>query len=499
MPPPYLEIHWRKSVNGSFDEMDMDDMFDRNLDDEEEDCDDVDDDDDEGIWSEENRNNNASTVWRLNQQQMAQNKSNINNNRIKRTSADANMEDLNDAKDGLDIQSISSVKGELWYHKNDNNSDEKMTTENDQQPNKKTVSLENFEIMKVIGKGSFGKVFLVRDKAAGSLHALKVLKKDYIISKNQVEHTKTERSVLGYIHHPYIVGLTMAFQTADKLFFVLDYCAGGELFFHLGKVGRFPEDRAKFYAAQITLALEYVHSLDIVYRDLKPENVLLDSAGNIRLTDFGLSKEGVSDHSTGASSFCGTPEYIAPEVLARLGHGRAVDWWSLGALLYEMICGLPPFYSRNRETMFEKIMKADLTFPPFMSENAKSILSRLLVRDPKMRLGSCERDADELKEHPFFSDIDWVGLLAGRIPSPWTPHVSGSLDTSQFDQEFTSMLPIVSPDVRGAYFGSLDRKFEGFTYVDDSNIMTQMAQLQQMNTLSSSFRSGSSTLMATRR
>lgn len=284
----------------------------------------------------------------------------------------------------------------------------------------------------------------------------------------------------------------MAFQTPDKLFFVLDYCAGGELFFHLGKVGRFPEDRAKFYAAQITLALEYVHSLDIVYRDLKPENVLLDAAGNIRLTDFGLSKEGVSDHSSGASSFCGTPEYIAPEVLARLGHGRAVDWWSLGALLYEMICGLPPFYSRNRETMFEKIMKADLTFPPFMSENAKSILSRLLVRDPKMRLGSCERDAAELKEHPFFSDVDWVGLLEGRIPAPWTPHVSGSLDTSQFDQEFTSMLPIVSPDVRDAYFGSLDRKFEGFTYVDDSNIM------QHMTNLASSVRSGTSaTLMAT--
>ena len=153
--------------------------------------------------------------------------------------------------------------------------------------------------MKVIGKGSFGKVFLVRDKARGSLHALKVLKKDYIIRKNQVEHTKTERSVLGYMHHPFIVGLTMAFQTNDKLFFVLDYCAGGELFFHLGKVGRFPEDRARFYAAQITLALEYIHGRDIIYRDLKPENVLLDQYGNARLTDFGLSKEGVTDHSTG--------------------------------------------------------------------------------------------------------------------------------------------------------------------------------------------------------
>jgi len=217
-----------------------------------------------------------------------------------------------------------------------------------------------------------------------------------------------------------------------------------------------------------------VHARDIIYRDLKPENVLLDQHGNVRLTDFGLSKEGVSDHSTGATSFCGTPEYIAPEVLLRQGHGRAVDWWSLGALLYEMITGLPPFYSRNRETMFEKIMKAELSFPPFMTENAKNLLGRLLVRDPKERLGSGERDAQvpprrpvvttphgvhplthppthththththtrtrtrptvcmqELKEHPFFVDVDWDGLSAGRVTPPWTPTVVGSLDTSQ--------------------------------------------------------------------
>ena len=185
-------------------------------------------------------------------------------------------------------------------------------------------------------------------------------------------------------------------QTQDKLFFVLDYCAGGELFFHLvctlfcrynafhtilsksqGKAGRFPETRAKFYAAEIVLALEYVHSLDVIYRDLKPENVLLDSQGHVRLTDFGLSKEGVSDHSSGATSFCGTPEYIAPEVLLRQGHGRAVDWWSLGALLFEMLTGLPPFYSRNRQTMFEKIMQADLQCPECVSPVAQDLLSRV--------------------------------------------------------------------------------------------------------------------------
>lgn len=297
-----------------------------------------------------------------------------------------------------------------------------------------------------------------------------MLKKDFIIRKNQVEHTRTERSVLGYVHHPYIVGLTMAFQTSDKLFFVLDYCSGGELFFHLGKTGRFTEERARFYAAQITLALEYIHHLGVIYRDLKPENVLLDDMGNVRLTDFGLSKESVYGPSSGASSFCGTPEYIAPEVLKRQGHGRAVDWWSLGALLFEMITGLPPFYSRNRETMFDKIMKAELTFPQFMSEESQDLLSKLLVRDPNHRLGSGDRDAMAVKEHPFFRDIDWDALIQGRCTPPWAPDkMGGSLDTSHFDEEFTSMMPAVSPEVRGAYFGSLDRAFEGFSYIDESS------------------------------
>jgi serine/threonine protein kinase len=162
---------------------------------------------------------------------------------------------------------------------------------------------------------------------------MKVLKKENIVKRNQVEHTRTERSVLGYVRHPFVVGLQMAFQTRDKLFFVLDYCAGGELFCHLQRLGKFAEPRARFYTAELVLALAHVHALGVVYRDLKPENVLLDARGHVRLTDFGLSKEGVTLHAKGAHSFCGTPEYLAPEILARRGHGRAVDWWSLGALL----------------------------------------------------------------------------------------------------------------------------------------------------------------------
>jgi len=330
--------------------------------------------------------------------------------------------------------------------------------------------LDSFKMIKVIGKGSFGKVFLVREIQTGEMFALKVLKKDNIIKRNQVEHTRTERNVLGYVKHPFIVGLNMAFQSKNKLYFVLDYCAGGELFFHLGKLGKFPEPRARIYAAEIILAIDYVHQLGIIYRDLKPENVLLDATGHIRLTDFGLSKEGISGSSSGANSFCGTPEYLAPEILNRQGHGRAVDWWSLGALLYEMLTGLPPFYCRDREKLFEKIRKAELTYPRYLSPKAVMLLRGLLTRDPNKRLGSGTADAAEIKSHTFFEEIDWEKLAGGEVPSPWDPQISGSLDTSQFDKEFTNM-PMCSPkslQPQAGFCGQTpqDNVFEGFTFTD---------------------------------
>ena len=453
MPPPYLEVHWKNPTDGSFEEMHMDEMFDEDMDEGEE-ADDEDWDEDEDDLANRGAVETVFKATQMSNQSKAKQSNSASSNaqgkqrrpqqqpyqqpqRGSNSSSNNANSNMDGADDGMDIQSLSYVEAEFIYDKKDEG---KADTADKSEGRK--INLEAFKIIKVIGKGSFGKVFLVRDKASGMLYAMKVLKKEYIIQKNQVEHTKTERSVLGYVHHPFIVGLNMAFQTADKLFFVLDYCSGGELFFHLGQVGRFPEERAKFYAAQIILALEYVHKRDVVYRDLKPENVLLDQRGNVRLTDFGLSKEGVSHHSPGANSFCGTPEYIAPEVLLKQGHGRAVDWWSLGALLYEMLAGLPPFYSRNREIMFEKIMKADLSFPPHVSEKAKDLLSHLLVRDPKQRLGSGDQDAEELKCHPFFRDVAWTDLYDGKVQPPWTPTFVGSLDTSQFDQEFTSMMPI---------------------------------------------------------
>jgi serine/threonine protein kinase len=315
-------------------------------------------------------------------------------------------------------------------------------------------------------------VFLVKEIKTDKMFALKVLKKDNIIKRNQVEHTKTERNVLGYVKHPFIVGMNMAFQSKDKLYFVLDYCAGGELFFHLGKLGKFPEPRARFYAAEIILAISYVHGCGVIYRDLKPENVLLDAAGHIRLTDFGLSKEGISNSSSGANSFCGTPEYLAPEILNRQGHGRAVDWWSLGALLYEMLTGLPPFYCQDRERLFEKIRRAELQYPASLSSDAKHLLRGLLTKDPTRRLGSGPKDADEIKPHAFFASVKWDKLQRGEIPPPWEPRISGSQDVSQFDIEFTTM-PIFSPQsmqpVSGfgaTPIGDNYNPFEGFTFQD---------------------------------
>jgi len=345
------------------------------------------------------------------------------------------------------------------------------------------IGLKDFVLLKVVGKGSFGKVMQVRKRDSGQVYAMKVLNKANIVQRKQVEHTRTERRVLGRIVHPFIVGLNYAFQTPDKLYFVLDYCAGGELFFHLGREGRFTESRARFYAAQITLALEHLHSLGILYRDLKPENVLLDHTGNVRLTDFGLSKENIHSTDSGAQSFCGTPEYLAPEVLARTGHGRAVDWWSLGALLYEMLTGLPPFYDQDRTKLFEKIRNGVLEMPAELnlSAEAQDLLRRMLNRDPKARLGCGKGDANDIKTHPFFKTTDWVALYNGRITPPWKPPVNSSMDTSQFDTEFTS-LPLATPEsqshsaLKAALQAGAD--FEGFTYVGSSSPLKQRVAAQ---------------------
>eukprot|EP01126_Amoeba_proteus_P060993 TRINITY_DN813_c0_g2_i2.p1 TRINITY_DN813_c0_g2~~TRINITY_DN813_c0_g2_i2.p1 ORF type:complete len:303 (+),score=58.06 TRINITY_DN813_c0_g2_i2:450-1358(+) len=240
----------------------------------------------------------------------------------------------------------------------------------------------------------------VREKGTNNIYAMKVMRKENIIAKNQVTHTKDEKSVLQKIKHPFIVNLHYAFQTPEKLYMILDYVNGGELFFHLKKSGRFSENRVRLYAAEISSALIHLHSNGIVYRDLKPENLLLDAQGHIVITDFGLSKEIKSEHGT--HTFCGTPEYLAPEVLTGEGHSFPVDWWSLGTLIYEMLTGLPPFYSEVTSEMYQKIVSGDLVFPQDMSDDICDLLSGLLDRDPDERMGG-----EEVMDHPWFECIDW--------------------------------------------------------------------------------------------
>lgn len=327
-------------------------------------------------------------------------------------------------------------------------------------------SLDDFILIQVVGKGSYGKVMLVKHKDEGSVFAMKMLRKENVIKRNQVEHTKTERNVLEAVSHPFIVTLHYAFQTPKKLYFVLEYCPGGELFFHLSRAGRFSEGRCRFYASEILLAIEYLHRLNIIYRDLKPENILLDAEGHVKLTDFGLSKEGIQDNCS-ANSMCGTPEYLAPEILNKAGHGKAVDWYSLGALMYEMLTGLPPFYTRDRDKLFERIRRGELPYPNYISPVAKNLLESLLKGEPSKRLGGGPTDGDEVKRHHFFAGLDWIALEQRRVAPPFKPKISQDTDVKYFDKEFVD-LPVVDSEVAGDQRAQDVNHFEGFTYDEDS-------------------------------
>jgi len=315
-----------------------------------------------------------------------------------------------------------------------------------------------------VGKGSFGKVMQVKKRDTGEIFAMKVLRKQAIIARKQVAHTRAEKSILQKIQHPFIVKLHYAFQTKDKLYMILDYVNGGELFFHLKKEGKFSEARVRLYAAEISLALQQLHSMHIVYRDLKPENILLDAEGHIKITDFGLSKELKPQENT--TTFCGTPEYLAPEVLKGQGHGNAVDWWSLGTLVFEMLNGLPPFYSQNINIMYQKILNGELKFPAHFSPEAQSLLEGLLTRDPEKRLGV--GDPQILRNHPFFKGLDWVKLYSRELTPPFKPKVKSDADLTQIDPVFTQEQPIDSLVVGNALNkkGEHGDAFNNFTYTN---------------------------------
>lgn len=328
-----------------------------------------------------------------------------------------------------------------------------------------SVSEQDFEVLSVIGRGHFAKVLLVRKKDTQKLFAMKVLKKQLVLERDQIENTQAERRILGRLRHPFIVGLHYAFQTADKLYLCLDFCGGGELFGFLQQVRRLTEPHARLYAAEVLLALEYLHNMEVVYRDLKPENILMDDNGHLRLADFGLSKEDCASSDT-TFTFCGTPEYMAPEVIMENGHGKSVDFWALGVLVFEMVTGVHPFYSRNKEEMYRRILSHTPVLPPYLTKEAKDILQALTCKDPAARLGSGPRGALEVKEHPFFKNVDWDSVLEKRVKPPYAPPRKGSTDTQHFDDEFTRELPLDSVCVRDPAMEKLmrDARFDSFSY-----------------------------------
>lgn len=299
------------------------------------------------------------------------------------------------------------------------------------------VNLNSFSTISVIGKGSYAKVLLVKKKDTGEHFALKLLKKTTIEQKKQQTHVQTERNILVEANcHPFLVKLRYSFQTVSALCFVLEYCPGGELFNLLQKKRRFSEEQTRFFAAQMVLALEYLHSKDVIYRDLKPENVLIDAEGYIKITDFGLSRQHAKDNE--AKSICGTPEYLAPEIIMKLGYGKAVDWWTLGSIIYEMLTGIPPFYSQSKQELFEKIKMQHPKYPAYFSPLATDLISLLLKKDFIKRLGH-KGGAAEVKAHPWFAPINWDMLLAKKYDAPFIPKLSNNLGLLNFDVEFTEM------------------------------------------------------------
>ncbi|KAJ4482120.1 kinase-like domain-containing protein [Lentinula aciculospora] len=325
-----------------------------------------------------------------------------------------------------------------------------------------SLTIDDFELITVIGKGSFGKVMQVRKRDTSRIYALKTIRKAHIVHRNEITHTLAERLVLAQVNSPFIVPLKFSFQSEQKLYLVLAFVNGGELFHHLQREQRFNEERARFYSAELLLALEHLHELDVVYRDLKPENILLDFTGHIALCDFGLCKLNMKANDK-TNTFCGTPEYLAPEILCGQGYNKTIDWWTLGVLLYEMLAGLPPFYDDNTDSMYQKILNDPLVFGPEISPEAQSILTGLLTRDPTRRLGV--HGAEEIKKHPFFvNHIDFQLLARKKIHPPFKPSVASPVDVSNFDTVFTTEAPVDSFVEDSNLSQTVQAQFSGFSY-----------------------------------
>ncbi|KAI9481647.1 MAG: kinase-like domain-containing protein [Benjaminiella poitrasii] len=344
------------------------------------------------------------------------------------------------------------------------------------------VTIQDFQLIKVIGRGCMGKVLLVRHRKTSKLLALKAISKRAVIEQSQVVHIKTEQQILAdiaSIHHPFLIKLHYSFQDMNQLFLVLDYHVGGDLATQLRIHHTLSPERCRFYTAEIVLGVQELHRLGILYRDLKPENILLTLNGHIVLTDFGLSKQfydGLSLEEQRTDTFCGTAEYLAPEILNEQAYSYEVDYWSLGTILFEMLTGITPFWAENREEMYRRICQDPLQFPDFIDVETANFIAQLLKRDPNRRLGHGGLEgATKIRADPYFDPIDWHLTYTRRIQPPYVPHVCSETDFSLFDREFLLLTPRLSPvedDPRLSQ--SLDRVFEGYSYTNRETCRHQL-------------------------
>jgi len=331
------------------------------------------------------------------------------------------------------------------------------------------MGLDSFHFVAVLGRGHFGKVILARYKNTGEYFAIKALKKGDIIARDEVESLLAEKrifEVANSMRHPFLVNLFSCFQTKSHVCFVMEYAAGGDLMMHI-HADVFTEPRTVFYTACVVLGLQYLHENKIIYRDLKLDNLLLDTEGYVKIADFGLCKEGMG-YGDRTGTFCGTPEFLAPEVLTETSYTRAVDWWGLGVLIFEMLVGESPFPGDDEEEVFDSIVNDEVRYPRFLSLEAIAIMRRLLRKNPERRLGASERDAEDVKKQAFFRNVNWEDLLMRRVPPPFVPTITGTEDVSNFDEEFTSEKPKLTPPKDARELTSDEQLlFQDFTYLAD--------------------------------